>query len=90
VDFDFKLSDNTKGKTAFKEHILKLIPHSIKKLYYSMDDELFYREITQELQNADKNVQFKHPIRPNAYNSYIVQWYLFSVKNKINNRNLKL
>ena len=57
-----------------------MTPHFIKKFYYPLKDDIYYREVTQQLRFSDKEFHFKHPLRPNAYNSYITQWYLFSLQ----------
>lgn len=80
VDIDLKINGKKREHSKFKYGILKRIPYSMKKLYYPLNDEIYYREITQELRTVNKEFKFKHPVRPNAYNSYIIQWYLFSLQ----------
>ncbi|MBN2636729.1 MAG: hypothetical protein JXR61_10700 [Prolixibacteraceae bacterium] len=90
VGIDLKIKGQTRKYSNFKEGILKLIPYSFKKLYYPHNDEIYYREITNELRTSNVAFEFKHPARPNAYNSYIVQWYLFSLQLALSNRNNRL
>ena len=80
VDFDLKPTELHQSYNSLKEGLLKFVPHAIKKLYYPLNDDIYYREITKELQTGNKNFRVKHPVRPNAYNSYIIQWYLFSLQ----------
>ena len=80
VEFDLKTPQPVRNHSSFKEGILKMTPHFIKKFYYPLKDDIYYREVTQLLRSSDKEFHFKHPLRPNAYNSYITQWYLFSLQ----------
>uniref|UniRef100_UPI003217FD8F hypothetical protein n=1 Tax=uncultured Draconibacterium sp. TaxID=1573823 RepID=UPI003217FD8F len=83
VDFDLKASfQDNKSPSKLKEVIIKLIPHFLKVHYYPVNDDIFYKEITQELRDAYKQFKFKHPQRSHYYNSYIVQWYMQYLDNK--------
>ncbi|MCY1720527.1 hypothetical protein OU798_09255 [Prolixibacteraceae bacterium Z1-6] len=85
VDFDLKsLPRSSTSSSNLKEAIIGLVPHFLKIHYYPVYDSVFYREITRELRNANKNFEFKHPSRPHYYNSYIVQWYLQYIAQKSN------
>ena len=77
VDFDLK-SSNHDGIifNPFKNKLLKITPHAIKKWYYPLEDPIFYHEITKELQASEKSFSYKHPLMPHRFNSYIIQWYL--------------
>ncbi len=81
VNFNLKNKALSSGNfTNLKKLILKMLPRFTKELYYPMNDAIYYREITQELRSSSKSYDYKHPIKPNAYNSYIIQWYLHSVR----------
>lgn len=75
VDFDLKqISDQENSKLqGLKNWLKKVVPHRLKTAYYPMNDSIFYREITNQLQ---KNTKMQHPIKPHSFNAYIVQWYL--------------
>jgi len=76
VDFDLKPAvHGSASKSKLKDVLIRLAPHFLKMHYYPVNDDIFYREITQELRNANTNFEFKHPLRPHFYNSYIAQWY---------------
>ena len=81
VDFDLKqLSGNKQIFPRIKNGIIKIVPKFIKDKYYPMDDIIFYREITAELLEANREFVYKHPTKPHFYNSYIIQWYLQHIK----------
>ncbi|SHF64603.1 asparagine synthase (glutamine-hydrolysing) [Mariniphaga anaerophila] len=83
VDFDLKPADAyARQNGTIKKRALKVAPYFLKKWYYTMEDPIFYREITQALMDSEKSFKYKHPLRPNAYNSYIMQWYLQLLKKK--------
>ena len=75
VDFDLKqIADQKNSKLqGLKNRLIKAAPHQLKTAYYPMDDSIFYREITGQLQ---QNIKMKHPVKPHSFNAYIVQWYL--------------
>lgn len=77
VDFHFKSKTQASAKfNVFKKLVLQIAPTFIKKIYYPLKDDIYYREITEELKNSSGKPFSKTPIKPNAYNSYIIQWYL--------------
>lgn len=78
-NLDFHLKCKIQASANFdvlKRQLLKISPTFIKNLYYPMKDEIYYREITTELKKSSVKSFSKKPIKPNAYNSYIIQWYL--------------
>ena len=83
VDFDLKTINRPKkinGLHELKKMLLGITPHQLKSWYYQMNDDIYYREITRELRMYNKTFRYKNPLRPNAYNSYIIQWYQQFVK----------
>jgi asparagine synthase (glutamine-hydrolysing) len=83
VDFDLKLPA-TDGRifNPLKNNLIKIAPQTLKKWHYPMKDPIFYHEITRILKGSDKSFNFKPPLKPNSYNSYIIQWYLQHIENK--------
>lgn len=81
VDFDLK---QKKQQALFPDKIrrklLHLLPHAIKKSCINMKDPIFYREMTRWICQTDKQHIYTHPLKPNHYNAYIVQWYLNKLK----------
>lgn len=75
IDFDLKqiLNQESSKVQKIKNRMIKVAPHSLKILYYPMNDGIFYREITDQLR---QNIKMKHPVKPHSFNAYIVQWYL--------------
>lgn len=75
VDFDLKQvsEDKTSKLAVLKNWLIKAAPNRLKTLYYPMNDEIFYREITNQLR---QKIKMKHPLKPHSFNAYIVQWYL--------------
>jgi asparagine synthase (glutamine-hydrolysing) len=65
-----------------KNNLIKIAPQTLKKWHYPMKDPIFYHEITRILKGSDKSFNFKPPLKPNSYNSYIIQWYLQHIENK--------
>ncbi|HSO87354.1 MAG TPA: hypothetical protein VLQ91_12425 [Draconibacterium sp.] len=77
VDFDLKQVHHSRQQlNVFKDKLLGTVPRFLKKYYYPLNDDIYYREITDVLRSSNEAFHFKHPVRPNAYNSYIIQWYL--------------
>jgi asparagine synthase (glutamine-hydrolysing) len=60
---------------GWKNRLIRMIPHQIKKWYYPVDDPIFYHEITKKLRKSFKNMTFRDPAKPHLYNAYLVQWY---------------
>ncbi len=84
VDFGLKAPQTDGHKfSALKDLILRNTPHFLKKIYYSMEDSIYYREITEEIRKYDKTFRYKIPFKPNKYNSYITQWYFQLVEQQI-------
>jgi asparagine synthase (glutamine-hydrolysing) len=83
VDFDLKLPA-TDGRifNPLKYNLIKISPQTLKKWHYPKKDPIFYHEITRILKGSDKSFNFKPPLKPNSYNSYIIQWYLQHIENK--------
>lgn len=84
VNFDLK-PKRTQGNSynSKKATLINTLPHFLKEVYYPMNDNIFYREITKELRNSEPDFVFKHPVKPHSFNSYIIQWYLqFLTTNK--------
>jgi asparagine synthase (glutamine-hydrolysing) len=80
VDFDIKPNYAHENRfNDIKQLLLNVLPGLVKKWYYPLNDDIYYREITHELQNS-KPFHYKTPVRPNAYNAYIIQWYLQLLK----------
>ena len=59
-----------------KKLILKISPRFVKNIYYPLNDNIYYREITNELRISNRSFKYKYPRKPHFYNSYIIQWYL--------------
>lgn len=83
LDFDLKKETSIKPFWLFKSFLLKNTPEFLKKMYYPLNDTIFYREITDVLMKANSTFSFKNPLRPQAYNSYITQWYLQHIESSI-------
>lgn len=75
VDFALKLARLQKPKQwgGMKRKLIEWAPNFLKVLYYPMKDTIFYREITKVFRDE---YPLKHPVKPTAFNAYIVQWYL--------------
>lgn len=80
----FELKHEEKGFTKpswLKEFVIMHTPAFIRKKYYPADDNVFYKEITSLLMNSYPAFTYTHPVKPNRYNSYLIQWYLQWLKN---------
>ncbi len=88
VKFDLKTRVQPRQNfTHLKKLILNITPRFIRNYYYPLNDNIFYREITAELRNSDKNFNYKHPVKSHFYNSYIMQWYLQFIEKTIKGEN---
>lgn len=77
IDFDLKAVYKKERRfSVLKRDLLAVAPQFLKSWYYNMNDDIYYREITNELKSQYKAFHYKTPLRPNAYNSFIIQWYL--------------
>lgn len=86
VDFDLKIGDPPKRALSIdllKSILIRIAPEKIKSWYYQMNDDIYYKEITEELKSYNNAFFYKKPLRPNAYNAYIIQWYLQFVNNSL-------
>ena len=84
VLFDLKGKQHAKSNfPMLKKLILKLTPHLFKKFYYPMNDAIFYNEITSELILEMEKYKFRHPSKPHAFNSYLIQWYLYQLEKNL-------
>ncbi len=80
VGFDLKLKE--KGwinPSPIKKLLIRRAPHAVRKWYYPLADNVFYREITAELRKS-LPARYCHPLKPHFYNGYVVQWYLNWIK----------
>lgn len=65
---------------VIKQKLIRFLPDFLKKWYYQDVNPIRYREITHELIRLWPGFQFKSPVRPYSYNSYLIQWYLQFIK----------
>ncbi|QGY45336.1 hypothetical protein GM418_17140 [Maribellus comscasis] len=87
VDFHLKNSMRpTSTPSNLKRLVLKISPAFLKNMYYPLLDDIFYREITTDLKSSGKTYSYKRPLKPNAYNSFIIQWYLQFLDQLMTNR----
>ena len=76
VDFDQKKGVSTSRKfSAVKETIIGCAPNFLRRIYYPLDDDVYYREITGKLIKSDKRMVFRDPLKSHFYNCYMTQWY---------------
>ncbi len=77
VDFDLKKAESTSRKySSLKEAIIEKVPAFLRNIYYPLDDDVYYREITGKLRKSDERMVFRDPVKPHFYNCYMTQWYL--------------
>jgi asparagine synthase (glutamine-hydrolysing) len=80
VGFDLKLKERGWiNPSPVKKLIIRYAPRIVRRWYYPMKDNIFYREITEELIKS-LPARYKHPLKPHYYNGYLVQWYLNWIK----------
>jgi len=81
VDFDLKVQESSSSITdRIKLSLLHLLPHNLKVRLIKMDDAIFYYEMTKNLMQVDSSNDYLHPVKPNSFNAYLVQWYLKQLK----------
>lgn len=66
-----------------REEVLRRIPRWIRKRWYPLKDDVFYREITAEQMGRDPGTHYLHPVRSHFYNCYLSQWYLHQVEREL-------
>jgi asparagine synthase (glutamine-hydrolysing) len=76
VDFNLKSNKIFKKESQLVKLLKSNAPQWMKKIYYPLDDGIFYREITGILMNEMNKDEIITPYKPNKYNSFIIQWYL--------------
>jgi asparagine synthase (glutamine-hydrolysing) len=77
VDHDLKKINHAyPGTSPVKNLLISLAPRFVKKWYYPMEDPVGYREYTSTLRESFPGMVFSEPERPNAYNAYLIQWYI--------------
>ena len=81
LDFDLKDSMVFRKDTLLVRLLKNNVPQFVKRMYYQLDDVIFYREITgiliDELNKRKKKILL--PDFPNKYNSFLIQWYLYFI-----------
>ena len=78
--FDLKLKERGWiNPSPVKKMLIRYAPLVVRRWYYPMADNVFYREITAELIKS-LPAKYKQPLKPHFYNGYIVQWYLNWIK----------
>jgi len=83
VDFDLKKDVPTSRKfSSLKEKIIEGAPAFLRRMYYPLDDDVYYREITGRLMRSDDRKGYRQPVKTHFYNCTMAQWYLRHV-NKI-------
>ncbi len=83
-DMDLKSTQTPSPHHArLKEAITAWAPRFLKKLWYPLNDDVFYREITRELMHYGPAKRYKHPRKPHYYNCYLSQWYLGQVQQEL-------
>ena len=86
LDFDLRPAyTKPAGRPAVIETLIKLVPRFLKKIYYPLDDDVFYREFTEELMRSSQKLHYRHPLKPHFYNCYLTQWYLAKVESRLKN-----
>ena len=60
--------------------IKKFLPESIKTIFHTKKEGLYYYEITKILRDDLNKKGIKIKIHGNSYNSLIIQWYLEKIK----------
>lgn len=59
-----------------RELIIRALPRFVKTLWYPMNDDAFYREITTLLMRQFPEGPWHHPRKSHFYNCTLTQWYL--------------
>ena len=86
LDFDLRPAyTKPAGRPAVIETLIKLVPRFLKKIYYPLDDDVFYREFTVVLMRSSQKLHYRHPLKPHFYNCYLTQWYLAKVESRLKN-----
>lgn len=77
VDHDLKkINPAYPGTSSVKSLLISHTPRFLKKWYYPMEDPVGYHEYTSTLRKSFPGMNFTDPERPNAYNAYLIQWYI--------------
>ncbi len=85
VDFDLKKKVPTSRKfSSVKEKIIEGAPAFLRRLYYPLDDDVYYREITGKLMKNDGGA-YRQPVKTHFYNCTMAQWYLRHVNRNLQN-----
>ncbi len=58
-----------------REFIIRTLPHFVKTLWYPMNDDAFYHEITTLLMRQFPEGPWHHPRKSHFYNCTLTQWY---------------
>ncbi|MFZ5939362.1 MAG: asparagine synthase-related protein [Bacteroidota bacterium] len=64
--------------------VKRFLPRFVKRWFTTKADNLFYREITSYFIRERKQKGIRIRIHGNSYNSLIIQWYLWQIKEKYN------
>ncbi len=83
VGFDLKKAVNPSRKhSLIKEKIIESTPAFLRKMYYPLNDDVYYREITGRLMKSSPGEDYRHPVKSHFYNCYMAQWYLQWIKSQ--------
>lgn len=66
-----------------RELIISTLPRFVKTLWYPMNDDAFYREITTLLMQQFPGGPWRHPRKSHFYNCTLTQWYLHRVSRQL-------
>jgi asparagine synthase (glutamine-hydrolysing) len=88
LNFEHELqpSETEVKRQRYKNQIKYFLPEFVKRLFMTRADNLFYKEITQDMVDdlALKGKRIR--IHGNFYNSLIIQWYLEDTMERLGNR----
>ena len=82
---EFMVIESDLRKYKFKNQVKYYLPENINRLFVNKNDGLFYREITKYMKNDLLQKNIKISIYGNSYNSLIIQWYLYQLKDFLKN-----
>ncbi|HNW51884.1 MAG TPA: asparagine synthase-related protein [Prolixibacteraceae bacterium] len=79
VDVNLKAPSDFRKDSGLVKFLKNNAPQFFKRMYYPLDDDIFYREITQQLINGLGKKEVMIPDFPFSYNSFLIQWYLYFI-----------